>query len=169
MKRPAVFLDRDGVLTEERGYVDSLENLHIFPYTEECIREIVHKGYLPVVITNQSGVARGLIDVDVLQQMNALLKSKTGVEAVYYCPHLPEAKCHCRKPETGLVEAACRDYDIDMDRSVFVGDRASDIELGERLGLRTVLLESGYGSSRLERKVCPQYIFKDLRDVIQIL
>lgn len=175
-KRPAVFLDRDGVLTEERSYITAIENLHIFPYTAECIRQIQQKGYYAIVITNQSGVARGLLTEDTLREMNAYLMEQTGVDAVYYCPHHPEGKvsrykkvCHCRKPETGLIEMACRKFSIDLSNSYMVGDRTGDIMAGQRAGLKTILLESGYGTARLEREVKPDYVFEDLRGIIEIL
>ena len=175
-KKPALFLDRDGVLTEEISYITSVENLHIFPYATECIRQIHEKGYYAIVITNQSGVARGLFTEETLKNMNTFLKEMTGVDAIYYCPHHPNGDvdqyrkiCKCRKPEIGLLEQACLDFDIDMNRSYMVGDRAGDILTGQRAGMKTVLLESGYGLARLEQNVTPDYIFADLRNVIDIL
>ena len=175
-KKPALFLDRDGVLTEEIGYTTSIENLHIFPYVAECIRQIHEKGYYTIVITNQSGVARGLFTEKTLKDMNTFLKEMTGVDAIYYCPHHPNGDvesyrkiCKCRKPEIGLLEQACIDFEIDMNRSYMVGDRAGDIVTGQRVGIKTVLLESGYGLAGLEQNVTPDYIFTDLRNVIDIL
>jgi len=169
--RPAVFLDRDGVLTEEKGYLHSGDRLHIFPYAAECVRRFHELGYYAIVVTNQSAVARGYLSEDALLEMNRELIERTGVDAVYYCPHheqgtVPEYRlaCQCRKPQTGLIERARADFDIDMSRSLMVGDRAGDILTGERAGLRTILLESGYGSARLERPVKPDYILNDLRD-----
>lgn len=174
--RPAVFLDRDGVLTEENGYIDSVENLKLFPYTAECIRQIHEKGYYAIVITNQSGVARGLFTEEELQEMNDYLRKQTNVDAIFYCPHHPEGKkekyrklCDCRKPGTGMFEAACREFAIDMRNSYMIGDRASDITAGQKAGVRTILLESGYGSTGLETAVTPDYIMKDLRDVVKVL
>lgn len=175
-KRPAVFLDRDGVLAQEKGYITSAENLNIFPYTVECIRQIHKKGYYAIVITNQSGVARGLFTEEELQEMNNYLMQRTGVDAIFYCPHHPEGiiekynkMCRCRKPGTKMFEAACIEFDIDMQKSYMIGDRAGDIIAGQNVGIRTVLLESGYGSAGLERDVTPDYILNDLRDVIEIL
>ena len=175
-KKPAVFLDRDGVLTEERGYVGSIEELHIFPYARECVRQIHEKGYYAIVITNQSGVARGLFTEETLLQMNEYLMQQTGVDAVYYCPHHPEGKlekyrrvCHCRKPETGMFETACKEFEIDMENSYMAGDRAGDIIAGQNVGVKTILLESGYGMVRLEEEVKPNYLCGDLRDAVEIL
>lgn len=175
-KRPAVFLDRDGVLSEEKSYITSVDSLKIFPYTAECIRQIHKKGYYAIVITNQSGVARGLFTESVLHQMNEYLIQQTGVDAVYYCPHHENGviekyrkQCDCRKPKTGLIERAYNEYAIDLQRSLIVGDRASDIITGQNAGIKTILLESGYGTAKLENKVKPDYILNDLRDVIGIL
>ncbi len=175
-KRPAVFLDRDGVLTEEKGYVVSIENLSIFSYAAECVKTIHQKGYYAIVITNQSGVARGLFSEKNLWEMNDYLMQQIGLDAVYYCPHHPEGtvmkyrkKCHCRKPQTGMLRAAQAKFDIDMQKSYMVGDRASDIMAGKNAGIKTILLESGYGTARLEKEIKPDYILQDLRDVITIL
>lgn len=175
-KKPAVFLDRDGVLSEEKSYITSVESLKIFPYTAECIRQIHRKGYYAIVITNQSGVARGLFTENELYQMNEYLIQQTGVDAVYYCPHHENGvigkyrqQCNCRKPKTGLIERAYSEYAIDLQRSLMVGDRASDIMTGQNAGMKTVLLESGYGTAKLEKEVVPDYILNNLRDVIGIL
>lgn len=174
--KPVVFLDRDGVLTKEKSYVCSVEEMEIFSYAAECIQYIKSKGYLAIVITNQSGVARGFFTEKELLKMNRYLQDTTGVDAVYYCPHHPEGSidqyrktCQCRKPETGLLMRACEEFDIDMDGSFMVGDRAADILTGQKAGLKTVLLESGYGTARLEEDVTADYIFKDLRGILKIL
>lgn len=174
--RPAVFLDRDGVLTVEESYVCSADQLKIFPYAEECIEEIHRKGYYAIVITNQSGIARGLFSEEELQKMNQVLIRETKVDAVYYCPHHPEgivkkyaAACNCRKPRTGLFEKACLDFHIDLENSFMVGDRAGDILAGKRMSIQTVLLESGYGSGRLEQEVQPDYQLENLKTFVELL
>lgn len=173
-RKPAVFLDRDGVLTKECGYVTSVEDLYVFPYAEVCVRQIHEKGYYAIVITNQSGVARGLFGEEELLRMNRYLLQRTGVDAVYYCPHHPEGKiekyrktCQCRKPGIGMLQEACREFDIDMENSYMVGDRAGDIIAGQNAGVKTILVESGYGTERLEEKVAPNYVCRDLREVVE--
>lgn len=175
-KKPAVFLDRDGVLTEEKGYVCSLEELRIFPYAKECVQQIKAKGYYVIVITNQSGIARGFFTESMLLKMNDHLKRMIGADKVYYCPHYLTGKvrkyaidCNCRKPKTGMIKAACKEFNIDIENSFLVGDRASDIMTGQNAGIRTILVESGYGTANLESNVIPDYIVNDLRNVIQIL
>ncbi len=175
-KKPAVFLDRDGVLTKEKSYICKIEELEIFPYAAECIRRIHEKGYYAIVITNQSGVARGLFTEEELKGMNVYLKRETGIDAVYYCPHHPDGKiikyrknCNCRKPNIGMIEKACCDYAIDIGHSYMIGDRASDILTGKKAGLKTILLESGYGTKRLEMDVKPDYVLNDLQMVLDVL
>ena len=147
VKKPAVFLDRDGVLIKEKSYVKALEQLEIFSYTAECVARIKEKGYLTIVITNQSGIARGLFAEEELIKMNQFLMKETGVDAVYYCPHYGQGiipkyakSCSCRKPGIGMIELGCRDYDIDLSKSYMVGDRASDILTGQRAGIKTILV-----------------------------
>lgn len=175
-KKPAVFLDRDGVLTEEKGYINSVNEMHIFSYVSKCVAKIKEKGYYTIVVTNQSGVARGLFTEDTLCEMNEYLIRMTGVDALYYCPHHPDGRilkyrknCKCRKPETGLFIQACKDFNIDIMRSYMVGDRAGDILAGQRIGVKTILLESGYGTAGLEKDVSPDFIFSDLREILEIL
>lgn len=176
IRRPAVFLDRDGVLTEECGHVTSVEELHVFPFAEVCVRQIHEKGYYAIVVTNQSGVARGLLSEDELLKMNDYLMQRTGVDAVYYCPHHPEGNlekyrkvCQCRKPKIGMFQEACRKFDIDLARSYMVGDRAGDIVAGQNVGVKTILVESGYGTAKLEEKVEADHVCRDLREVAEML
>lgn len=174
--KPAVFLDRDGVLASEKGYVCRAEDLAMFPYARECIQTIREKNYYAIVLTNQSGIARGLFSEAELRKMNQRLIQELGVDAVYYCPHHPSGKisgycktCSCRKPETGMVQQACKEFSIDLSRSYMVGDRASDILLGQRAGMTTVLLESGYGTAGLEEAVQPDYVCDDLEAFVQAI
>lgn len=175
MKQKAIFLDRDGVLTVEKGYVTSLEHMEIFPYAQECIDKIHKKDYLAIVITNQSAVGRNMMPEKELLDMNRYLIQKIHVDEIYYCPHWYDEntaenkyniKCDCRKPNTRLVEQAINKYNIDTKFSFFVGDRASDIQTGINSGIPTVLLESGYGSKRLEQDIKPDYIFNNLEEFV---
>lgn len=175
-RKPAVFLDRDGVLTKEKSYICKVEEMEIFSYTADCIRKIKEKGYYAIVITNQSGVARGYLTETELWKMNEYLVKKTEVDAIYYCPHHPEGlvaqyrrECNCRKPKTGMLEQACSDFCIELAHSYMIGDRACDILTGQRFGISTVLLESGYGTKHMEEKITPDYLFTDLRNVLEIL
>ncbi|WP_330363798.1 D-glycero-alpha-D-manno-heptose-1,7-bisphosphate 7-phosphatase [Butyrivibrio sp. WCD2001] len=177
MKKKAIFLDRDGVITVERGYaISSIDELELYPFTAKCVEDIKEQGYLAIVITNQSAVAKGLYTEDDLKHMNQLVMEQTGIDALYYCPHHPQGivpkytmVCNCRKPKTGMIDQACKDYDIDLDNSYMVGDRACDIILGQNVGIKTVLLNSGYGESGLEEDCSPDMIMDDLREFTDYL
>ncbi len=176
MVKPCIFLDRDGVITKEKSYVRSVNELEIFDYSRECIEKIHEKGYLAIVITNQSGVARGYFTEDDLKAMNEHLKKELSLDAVFYCPHYENGiiprysvPCACRKPQVGMLQKACKSYKIDMLGSWMIGDRDSDILTGKNAGLRTILLESGYGSASLGPDIKPDHIFNDLRDIFAVI
>jgi D-glycero-D-manno-heptose 1,7-bisphosphate phosphatase len=158
MKRPAVFLDRDGTLIEERGYLDRLDLLTVFPWTADALRLLQRAGFATVVITNQSAIARGMIDEAFLSEVHRELSARlarggAALDAYYVCPHLADAAveryrlaCRCRKPGPGLIEQACREMDLDPARSVMVGDRWLDIACGAAAGMRTLLVKTGHGA-----------------------
>ena len=160
--RPAVFLDRDGTIIEERGYLERLEHLEIFPWTGDALRLLKRAGFATVVITNQSAIARGLIDEPFLNHLHQtidarLASSGGGVDRYYFCPHFPGARieryrqiCGCRKPAPGMIEQACREMNLDSTRSVMVGDRWLDVACGRAAGTRAVLIRSGHGSSEAD-------------------
>ncbi len=157
MSRPAVFLDRDGTLIEERGYLDRLDLLHVFPWTPDAIRLLNRAGFATVVVTNQSAIGRGIIDEPFLREVHdefdgRLARGRARIDAYYFCPHHPDAAvdmyrqvCRCRKPGPGLIEQASRELDLDPQRSVMVGDRWLDIACGQAAGTRTVLVRTGHG------------------------
>jgi D-glycero-D-manno-heptose 1,7-bisphosphate phosphatase len=156
--RPAVFLDRDGTLTEEIGYVNHPLRLQLIPGVAEAIRRFNDAGILTVVVTNQAGAARGYFTEDLIDvthvRLRRLLREATGarLDAIYYCPHHPREgpdhlriRCHCRKPAPGMIRRASYELPVDLTRSIMVGDKISDSEFGHRLGLRTVMVMTGYG------------------------
>jgi D-glycero-D-manno-heptose 1,7-bisphosphate phosphatase len=156
---PAVFLDRDGTLLEECGYLDRLDRAVLFPWAVDAVRTINRAGYRVVVVTNQSGIARGLVDESFVGELHAHLArvfaaGRASIDAFYYCPHLPDAPlaayrraCDCRKPAPGMLTGAAADLGLDLARSFVIGDRWIDIELALRAGARGVLVRSGYGAS----------------------
>jgi D-glycero-D-manno-heptose 1,7-bisphosphate phosphatase len=157
MSRPAVFLDRDGTMLEEHGYLVSLDRVRVFPWTADALRLLRRAGFATVVISNQSAVARGLVDEDFVHDAHKFLdgilaRAGGGIDRYYFCPHLPDASvpkyrrsCECRKPGGALVQQACREMDLDPLRSTMVGDRWLDVACGRAAGVRTVLLRSGHG------------------------
>ena len=160
--RPAVFLDRDGTLSEERGYIDRLELIEIFPWTSDAIRLLNRAGFVVVVVTNQSAIGRGIIDLPFLQTVHDafdrhLARSGARVDRYYYCPHHPDAPlpeyrmvCRCRKPGPGMIEQATTDLGLDPSRSFMVGDRLIDVACGHAAGVKSLLVRSGHSAHRGE-------------------
>jgi D-glycero-D-manno-heptose 1,7-bisphosphate phosphatase len=158
--RPAVFLDRDGTLIEERGYLDRIELLELFPWAPDAIRLLNRAGYAVVVVTNQSGIGRGMIEESFVGEVHAALDARLAagnarIDRYYFCPHHPEAvveryrhACRCRKPGPGMIEQAGRDLEIDLRQSVMVGDKWLDVACGHAAGTRGVLVRSGYGADQ---------------------
>jgi histidinol-phosphate phosphatase family protein len=176
---PAVFLDRDGTLIEEVGYLDRLDRLRLFPWTVDAVRLLNRAGFKVVVITNQSGIGRGLVDQPFVEathrELSARLEAGGGrVDGIYYCPHHPDAevesyrlRCDCRKPATGLFTRAIDALGLDPARSIAVGDRWYDLEPGIALGGRGVLVRTGYGVSALARpseRIVPAHVADNLME-----
>lgn len=156
--RPAVFLDRDGTINEEKNYLHRIEDFQFIDGSCEAIKKFNQAGYLVLVVTNQSGVARGyfsLEDVEILHQHMAerLAAADAHVDGFYICPHHPEAGqgefqrvCSCRKGEPGMLLKAAKEHGIDLGRSYMVGDKEADIEAGEKAGCSSLLVLTGYGN-----------------------
>jgi D-glycero-D-manno-heptose 1,7-bisphosphate phosphatase len=157
--RRAVFLDRDGTIIEEVGYLDRAERVEFYPWTIDAIRAFNRAGLAVVMISNQSGVARGFFTETVVDHVHAhmaamLAEGGARIDAYYYCPHHPDGKvagyarpCDCRKPGRGLVDRAVRELDVDPARSFVVGDRWVDVALARAVGASGVLVRTGYGMS----------------------
>jgi D-glycero-D-manno-heptose 1,7-bisphosphate phosphatase len=158
MKKRAVFLDRDGTINVDIGYPGSFAEITIYPESYEAVRKIRAAGFLAVVVTNQSGVGRGLFSEDALRDIHqnliaAMASRGAPLDAIYYCPHYdrserPEYRraCSCRKPATGLALRAAADFDIDLRRSYMIGDKVEDILFGLNAGMTPVLVRTGFGA-----------------------
>ena len=154
-KHKAVFFDRDGTLNEEVDYLYRIDDFRWLPEAVEAIQYCHAQGYLVIVVTNQSGVARGYYQEEDIRKLHEWmqqdLQSKgTYIDKFYYCPHHPEAKvakyrqvCDCRKPKSGMVLAGCRDFNVDISRSFIVGDKKRDIDSGENAGVRGFYYHGG--------------------------
>ena len=175
-KNAAVFLDRDGTINEEVGYLDSLDKLHIFPGAFDAVRAINEARMKVVVVTNQSGVARGLFDegfVDAVHERIRRLFREQGavIDRFYYCPHHPtegggpyRMVCDCRKPKPGMLRRASGELNIDLSASYVVGDTARDIELARRCGAVGILVRTGYGKDMVVSEIQPAYVADDILD-----
>lgn len=150
--RPAAFIDRDGVINEERHYVHRIEDFVLLPHVVDGLKALSDQGFDLVVVTNQAGIARGLYDEAALQRLHAHMRGLLGqqgvtLRAIYHCPHHPSGvvpelrrECDCRKPQPGMLLRAARELELDLPSSVLIGDKRSDIEAGQAAGLRHNLL-----------------------------
>ena len=152
--RPAVFLDRDGTIVEEVGYLNHPSRFRLFPFAALAIRRLNEAGLPVVVVTNQSGVGRGYFPESVVSTVHEIMSREltrqgASLDAIYYCPHITSDACDCRKPKPGMLERAAREHSLDLRRSFVVGDRHGDIVLAENAGARSILVRSGYGEGEL--------------------
>jgi D-glycero-D-manno-heptose 1,7-bisphosphate phosphatase len=157
--RPAVFLDRDGTMIEDVGYLNNLDRIAYFPWTVDAIRALNRAGLPVVVVTNQSGIARGFLTEALVEDTHRLISAKleaggARVDAYYYCPHHPDGKveayarrCDCRKPGRGMVDRAAHDLGLDLARSFVVGDTWLDVGLARAIGARGILVRTGAGAA----------------------
>jgi len=186
MKRPAVFIDRDGTISEEVGYVNHPSRFRVFPYSAEAIRVLNDAGWLAIVVTNQAGVARGYFAEDVIHKIHDQLtrdlqNASARLDAIYYCAHHPSVgeppyrfDCDCRKPKTGLIDLAAKDFEIDLGASWMVGDRYGDIELAHNAGLQSAFVLSGYGRGEYEYqsqdwKIEPDLVCGTLLEAVEMI
>ena len=148
MKSKAVFLDRDGVINEKRDdHVKNISEFKIFSGVGDAIKLLRDKGYLVIIITNQSAIGRKIISEKKLDEIHTELKNylnqhDTYVDSIYYCPHTPEENCSCRKPKPGLLIKATSDFDIDLEKSYFIGDSESDLNAAKEARCKGILLEN---------------------------
>ena len=162
MKQPAVFIDRDGTLSEEVGYLNHPSRFSLFAYSSAAIKLLNDNGWLAIVVTNQAGVARGYFSEDIIHEIHDRLTREmehdgASLDAIYYCAHHPSVgeppyrmECDCRKPKAGLIRRASSDFEIDLAASWMIGDRYSDIELARNAGLHSAFVLSGYGRGEWE-------------------
>lgn len=157
MAERAIFLDRDGTLITEQDYLSDPEKIELYPDTVSALRAAREKGYLLFVVSNQSGVARGLMTEDDVQAVNdrliEILKgAKIELDGIYYCPHHLDftGPCACRKPGRGMVDQALENHDIDLARSWVIGDSKCDIDLAFNIGAGSVMVTTGYGPEQLK-------------------
>ncbi len=181
--RPAIFIDRDGVINKEVDNLRNIASFEMLPGVENAIRMINHSDYLALIITNQPGVAKGFLDLGELKRIHQLLETRLGkersfVNGIYLCPHHPEKgfpgevkelkiKCDCRKPAIGMISQATEDFNIDLSRSFFIGDSTTDIQTAINAGVISVLVRTGYGGSDARYDVRPDHVAENIEEAVK--
>lgn len=182
-EKPVVFLDRDGTLNVEKGYLRNLEDLVLIPGAAQAVKRLNEAGIAAILITNQSGAARQYFPESHIQNLhkrllNLLAQENAFLDAVYYCPHLPNGAdpnlskiCNCRKPATGLVERAYHDIaHLSKERAFMVGDKEADMGLSINAKLRSIIVRTGYGEETLKtlkaQDVQPEFVAADITEAV---
>jgi len=175
--RRAVFLDRDGTISEEMGYVNHVGRLQMFPYAAEAIRQLNQAEIPVIVVTNQSGIARNIFPESLVHEVHKKMVSELAaagawIDAIYFCPHKSEDVCECRKPHPGMLERAASEHSLDLAASWVVGDRYADLEMAHAAGARGVLVMTGYGRGEYElhRSTWPKQpdlVSENLKDAVR--
>ena len=175
----AVFLDRDGTINAERGYLLNPGDVELLPTAGESIRTLNGLGFLTIIITNQAPLGKGILTLEELETINQKLwdelqSHQANYNGLYFCPHTGSEleKCYCRKPEPGLVFQAASDFNINLRQSFFIGDKLSDIESGKRSGCKTILALTGRGRQTLEEIqngdiLPPDHVSENLSDAVE--
>lgn len=182
-KCKAVFLDRDGTLNREVNYLHRVEDLRLLPGAAEAVGMLNQAGYKVIIITNQSGIARGYFNVEDMVKVNdeisrRLKRKGAHIDRVYFCPHYPEGKietysfqCGCRKPADGMFSRAALENDIDMKKSFAIGDRIRDLQPAMNLGCKGILVMTGHGEKEMKNcrnwPITPDYTAKDLKSAVE--
>lgn len=177
-KAPAVFLDRDGTVNHEKGYLNDEKDLKLYSYAVKSILKLQKAGFKTVIITNQSGIARGYFtEKKLLVIHKTLLKmlkdAGVKIDGIYYCPHGTDDVCECRKPKTGMAVQAAKDLNIDLKRSYVVGDSIRDYKMGYNFGGKGILVLTGHGKKQVQNikneKQKPLAVSKNLYDAVKVI
>jgi D-glycero-D-manno-heptose 1,7-bisphosphate phosphatase len=169
-KRKAIFIDRDGTLIEEVNYLHRVEDLRFFDFTDESVKLLKEHGFLVLIATNQSGIGREVYTEQDMHSIHEAIQNHLTekIDAFYFCPHLPDAGCSCRKPNLGMIEQACQDFEIDLENSWMIGDKKLDVELGINANIKTALVLTGYGESHVTELVKkPDVVAENLRLAVE--
>jgi D-glycero-D-manno-heptose 1,7-bisphosphate phosphatase len=186
MPQRAVFIDRDGTISEEVGYINHASRFRLFPYAADAIKYLNKNDWLAIVVTNQAGVARGYFSEDLVKTIHAGMNNELEIagaklDAVYYCAHHPSVgelpyrfECDCRKPKPGLISRAAKEFDINLSESWMVGDRYSDVELARNARIKSMFVLSGYGRGEWEHQrrdwtQQPDLVAEDLLEAVHLI
>lgn len=184
-KRPAIFIDRDGTIVRDVDLLHRVEDLELLPFSAAAIKKINDSDYLSFLITNQPVVARNLCDISMVAQIHNKLETLLGREGaylndIYFCPHHPDkgypeenpdlkVDCDCRKPKTGMIGKAVKEYNVDIESAWFIGDMTADIQTGKNAGMKTILVRTGRGGEDGKFEVNPDYIFDNIEDAVDFI
>src|SRR5829696_2702224 len=169
-RKKAAFLDRDGTLIEEVNFLSNVDDLRLFPFTFESVKRLKDAGFLVIVVTNQSGIGRGIYDEAAMNTIHDEIQSRLDgmIDAFYFCPHLPCDACACRKPKRGMLKSAMKDFAIDIQKSWMIGDKKIDVETGRNAGTRTAMVMTGYGRAHSNQlDATPDVLAENLLDAVQ--
>lgn len=184
-KNKAIFMDRDGTVSHEVGYINHITRLRPYSYSADAVKLVNNSDFLAILITNQAGVARGYFEEEMVKKVHNLLQEKMEESAnsqfddIFYCPHHPEVgkppykqNCNCRKPKPGMILEAAKKHHIDLTKSYMIGDKISDVEMAIKNGLKGILVLSGYGRGEFEFqsntwKVKPDHIAENLLEAVK--
>jgi D,D-heptose 1,7-bisphosphate phosphatase len=170
---PAIFLDRDGTIIHDSGYIDDISNVEFYNYTFKSL-DLLQKHFLLFIITNQSGISKGLISETNVREINRFI-SKTlnengiTISETFYCPHRTEDNCDCKKPNPFFINKAAQEYNIDLNKSYIIGDHPSDVECGINAGVTPIYLLSGHGYKHKDELTTDCKIFNNLSDASQYI
>ncbi|MBI2529709.1 MAG: D-glycero-beta-D-manno-heptose 1,7-bisphosphate 7-phosphatase [Candidatus Diapherotrites archaeon] len=166
----AVFLDRDGTINHDYGYVHEIKKFRFLPNAIDALKKLSKSRYRIIITTNQSGIGRGYFpEADFMRlskhMADSLKKQNAGIDAIYYCPHSPKENCACRKPKTAMLLAAKKDFNIALNKSFVIGDKSEDIEMGKKAGCRTILITT----ERREKNSNADFNAKDLLEAAKCI
>jgi histidinol-phosphate phosphatase family protein len=171
-KIKAVFLDRDGTIIYDVGYPKDPEQIQLLPGVIEALNSLKKHRFKLIIVSNQSGIGRGILTLNEVEQINRhvvsiLGKNGISIDATYYCPHAPEERCSCRKPSPEMLLRAAKDLNLDLGRSFLIGDKLSDIEAGKRAGCKTILLRNN--STAEEIRTTPDFIASNWPEALRYI
>lgn len=170
-----VLIDRDGTINVERHYLSSPEQIELFPETVAGIKILRNLGFKIAVVTNQSAIGRGYFGIEKLGEIhnhlhNVLAQAGTEIDGIYFCPHIPDDDCQCRKPEIEMATNAAAEFEAELSKAFVIGDNVCDIELGKNVGATTILVQTGYGKRTLEeKKTMPDYVVGNLLEAANLI
>ena len=172
----AVFLDRDGTVNTEVDYLSSVKDLRLIKNAAKAIRILNQNKVKVIIVTNQSGISRGIFSIDDLNNVHNELKRRlrrngAHIDAIYYCPHHPDEKCSCRKPKKGMFEKAAKDFDLKLNKCYVVGDKLTDIKAAHNISAKGILVRTGYGkleqNKLMDADIIPDHIAENLYDAVE--